>query len=74
MGLPVVTTRWRAIPEMVPAGQPGLIEPRSPEQVAEALMEVVRKADPAVFRRNFEERFRIEAHLNRLRAVLLFRS
>ena len=73
-GLPVVTTRWRAIPEMFPAGQPGLIEPRSPEQVANALREVVWQADPAVFRRNFEERFRIEAHLARLRAVLLFSS
>lgn len=70
-GLPVVTTRWRAIPEMFPEGQPGLIEPRSLEQVVGALMEVVREADPAVFRRNFEDRFRIQVHLDRLSTVLL---
>ena len=70
-GLPVVTTRWRAIPEMFPAGQPGLVEPQSPDQVAGALIEVVKNVDPTIFRRNFEARFRIEAHLDRLSEVLL---
>ncbi len=27
-GLPIVTTRWRSIPEMLPENYPGLIDPQ----------------------------------------------
>ena len=36
-GLPIVTTRWRSIPEMLPQNYPGLVDPKSPHQIAAAL-------------------------------------
>ncbi|MGH7978303.1 MAG: glycosyltransferase family 4 protein, partial [Limisphaerales bacterium] len=37
-GLPVITTRWRAVPDMLPADYPGLVDIKSPEQIAEKLL------------------------------------
>jgi len=42
-GLPIVTTRWRSIPEMLPPNYPGLVDPKSPGQIAEALQRLVGK-------------------------------
>ena len=36
-GLPIVTTRWRSLPEMLPPNYPGLVDSQSPEQIAAAL-------------------------------------
>jgi glycosyltransferase involved in cell wall biosynthesis len=62
-GLPVVTTRWRAIPEMLPAGSPGLVEPRQPAQAAAALVTVVQTADGRQHRAEFERKFTLGAYL-----------
>ena len=40
-GLPVITTNWRMIPEVLPAGYPGLVEPKAPKQIALRLTEAV---------------------------------
>jgi glycosyltransferase involved in cell wall biosynthesis len=37
-GLPIVTTRWRSLPEMLPPNYPGLVDSQSPEQIAAALI------------------------------------
>ena len=37
-GLPIVTTRWRSLPEMLPLNYPGLVDSQSPEQIAAALI------------------------------------
>jgi len=37
-GLPIVTTRWRNIPDLFPSDYAGLVDPHSPSQVAEALL------------------------------------
>ena len=62
-GLPVVTTRWRAIPEMLPPGSPGIVEPRRPDLAAAALLEVARTEDGIRHREAFEQRFKLSAHL-----------
>ncbi len=59
-GLPIITTRWRAIPEMLPAGNGcRLIEPRQPTQGAEALRAIL--AEPAdmtaALRQHFTENY-----------------
>ena len=36
--LPVVTTRWRSIPELFPENYPGIVEIRRPDQIAERLL------------------------------------
>jgi glycosyltransferase involved in cell wall biosynthesis len=61
-GLPIVTTRWRMIPEILPVGYPGLVDPRSPEQVASRFLQLIAEDhDPSLrshFLRHFtEERF-----------------
>lgn len=68
-GLPLVTTRWRSIPELIPPGYPGLIEPRRPDQVAEALLAVLGR-DGLEFRRQFLDRFTLERHLENLALAL----
>ncbi|MEI9959619.1 MAG: glycosyltransferase [Limisphaerales bacterium] len=37
-GLPIVTTRWRSLPEMFPAGYPGLISGQAPNEIADKLL------------------------------------
>ena len=39
-GLQIVTTRWRAIPEMLPADHPGFCSPRAPADVAAKILAV----------------------------------
>ena len=69
-GLPVVTTRWRAIPEMLPAGSPGLVEPRQPAQAAAALLTMVKRSDGWDHRAEFERKFKLEAHLRAMAQAL----
>jgi len=40
-GLPIVTTRWRSLPEMLPPNYPGLVDSQSPEQIAAALLRLM---------------------------------
>lgn len=42
MGLPVITTKWRGIPEMIKEGETGfLVEPNRPEELARVLEDVL---------------------------------
>lgn len=40
-GLPVLTTKWRGLPELLPPSYPWIVEPRSPERLAEALPQML---------------------------------
>ena len=66
-GLPIVTTRWRSMPEMLPPDYPGLVDPQSPEQIAAALIrlmnEKIRRKRCAT---HFFRRFTLERHLDDL--------
>ena len=62
-GLPVVTTRWRAIPEMLPASYPGLVDPKSPEQIAKALRRLATADLVGPLREMFLSRFTLQRHL-----------
>lgn len=68
-GLPIVTTRWRAIPEFIPAAYPGLIDPRQPNQVAKALLALL-PDDGQTFRDVFLRSFTLGAHLSALARAL----
>lgn len=70
-GLPVITTRWRAMPEFFESKYPGLVEIRAPEQIA-AVMHRFMEEDPSGdFRRKFLERFTVERFRARMRELLL---
>ena len=56
-GLPIVTTRWRAIPEMLPAQGCWLVEPRQILQLSVALREAVRTGVFSSLRAHFLANF-----------------
>jgi glycosyltransferase involved in cell wall biosynthesis len=65
-GLPIVTTRWRSLPEMLPSNYPGLVDSQSPEQIAAALIRLMNERSGETARENFLARFTIECHLGNL--------
>ena len=62
-GLPIVTTRWRAIPEMLPEGYPGFVDSKSPAQIAEKLRLLCVDDLSGSLRDIFLRRFTLERHL-----------
>jgi len=69
-GLPIVTTRWRSLPEMFPPNYPGLVSGQSPDEIAAALIKVALSEDGLALRENFLQQFSLESHLTRLAAAL----
>lgn len=69
-GLPVVTTRWRSLPEMLPPEYPGLVPIRAPDQVAAALLRLMSFETGERLRELFEQRFTLEKHLAALADAL----
>jgi glycosyltransferase involved in cell wall biosynthesis len=67
-GLPVLTTRWRSLPELFPIGYPGLVDTHSPEQVADGLIELLTE-DGDALRNVFQKNFTIESFLSGLSAA-----
>lgn len=67
-GLPVLTTRWRSLPEIFPAGYPGLVDVRSLEQIADALIQLTTE-DGAALRGLFVRNFSLENYLSGLAAA-----
>jgi glycosyltransferase involved in cell wall biosynthesis len=68
-GLPMVTTQWRAIPEALPAGYAGLLEPRQPDHAAEALLRAITE-DSTPLREQYVRRFSLQTHLAHLARAL----
>ena len=62
-GLPILTTRWRSLPELFPAHYPGLVNIRSPEQIADGLLAVMNSETGEGFREMFLRSFTLERHL-----------
>jgi len=61
-GLPIVTTRWRSLPELFPPGYAGLVDIRAPEQIAEGLLESLTE-DGQALRGLFLKNFTLESYL-----------
>jgi glycosyltransferase involved in cell wall biosynthesis len=70
--LPIVTTRWRAIPGMLPAENVWFVEPGRPSGLATALEEAAAAPRPAgAMRRHFLAHYTRERHLDSMKAALL---
>jgi glycosyltransferase involved in cell wall biosynthesis len=68
----IVTTRWRAIPGMVPAQNVWFVEPVQPSSLASALETAAAAPAPGgALRRHYLARFTEERHLGALRDALL---
>jgi glycosyltransferase involved in cell wall biosynthesis len=70
-GLAIVTTRWRAIPELLPPDHPGFVPPRSPEEIATALLRAATLDAAAEMRAHFLAAYTEARHVECLRAALL---
>lgn len=70
--VPIVTTRWRAIPGMLPRENVHFVDPGKPEQVADALR-VARHTPPGDggLRRHYLAHFTPQQHLATLKSALL---
>jgi glycosyltransferase involved in cell wall biosynthesis len=70
-GLPVITTRWRMIPELLPEGFPGLVEPKSPEQIAAKMVDAIQWNFFARLRDQYLRHFAADNFWRKMRAALL---
>jgi glycosyltransferase involved in cell wall biosynthesis len=68
-GMAIVTTRWRAIPEILPPDYPGFVAPRSPDQVAAKLIAATDE-DGTGLRDLYLAQYTLEKHFEGLRKVL----
>jgi glycosyltransferase involved in cell wall biosynthesis len=69
-GLPVVTTRWRSLPELLPPDYSGLVDDQDPEKLAAAILKILAEENSGRMRGNFTTRFTLERHLADLAAAL----
>jgi len=65
-GLPILTTRWRSLPELFPADYPGLVNVRAPQQIADVLLALITSETGEGFRDIFLRSFTLERHLSGL--------
>lgn len=70
-GLPIITTRWRSLSEMLPADYPGLVSIKSPDKIAAALLNVMTQETGEGFRQMFLARFTMDAHLTKLAEAII---
>jgi glycosyltransferase involved in cell wall biosynthesis len=69
-GLPAVTTRWRSIPEMLPAGYPALVPPKAPRAVAEVLCHLLGENPCRQLRGHFLRHYTLEQHISSMAAAI----
>lgn len=69
-GLPIVTTRWRSLPEMLPPDYPGLVSGQHAEEIAAAILKVLALKSGELARDHFTDHFTIERHLASLAEAL----
>ena len=69
-GMPILTTRWRSIPELFPVNYPGIVDIQSPEQIARGLISLMQNDTGEGFREIFLRNFTLEGHLTGLAQAL----
>jgi len=69
-GLPIVTTRWRSLPEMLPPGYPGLVNGHDPGEIADALLKMAAIETSERLREIFLSRFSLAQYLGGMAAAI----
>ena len=69
-GMPMVTTRCGAVPEVMPAGYPGLAEVGAAGQLASALVQMAQFEDFTGLRQHFLDHFTLQKFFSNLAATL----
>lgn len=67
--VPIITTRWRALPEYLPVNYPGVVPPHQPAAVAAAVRQMVAQPPGEELRRHFLAEYTLERHLEKLAAA-----
>jgi len=62
-GLPILTTRWRSLPELLPPGYRCLVDICAPAQITEALLVSLTAETAQTFRETFLRQFTLEQYL-----------
>ena len=70
-GLSIVTTSWRAIPEILPQDYPILVSSHSPQQIAAAFQMLFSNAGSFELRQHFLRNFTEHRHLELMESVCL---
>ena len=70
-GMPVVMSRWRALPEMVSPALAHLVEPGNPEALAEELIHLAEETRFEDYRQYFLDHYSLAAHIHGLREAFL---
>ena len=65
-GLPILTTRWRSIPELFPANYTGVVDIRAPDQIARGLVSLLTSESGEGFRDIFLRNFTLNRYLSGL--------
>jgi len=65
-GMPVVASHCRSIPGILPPGYAGLVSPRSPDQIADALLAALSQSSAELLRNRFLEHFTVQQYLTGL--------
>ena len=69
-GLAAVTTRWRTIPDLLPADYPGLVAPHDAQAVADTLLRLLVRDDAAELRAHFLAQYTESQHVEFFRHAL----
>ena len=69
-GMDIIATRWRSIPELLPGEYPGIVDPRSPAQVAAALEFFAENYQGERLRRRYEEHYTDVRWIARMKEAL----
>jgi glycosyltransferase involved in cell wall biosynthesis len=70
-GLPVITTHWRMIPELLPKGYPFVVRPQAPVEIAEALLRLRAQENQWNLRQHYLDNFTEHHFVEKMKAALL---
>lgn len=70
-GVHVVTTRWRGVPEMLPADYAGIVAPRDASAVADAMFACMSASAGGRLRKHFIDTFGVQAFSERFLAAVM---
>lgn len=69
--IPIITTKWRAIPSMLPRSHVWFVEPRHPDQIAEAVFNARRAGQPhGALREHYLVNYTPAQHIGALKKAL----
>ena len=69
-GLPVIATRWRGIPAMLPANYPGFVPQQAPQEIAAMMKQLFTLDLTAMLRDRFTECFTGACYVRHMRNAL----